>query len=62
MNRTVEYEKLSAVNKPFENEYKEAFDTFLKKGWYILGEEVRNFESEFASFTGTKYDGVTSFV
>src|SRR5574344_1333723 len=55
MNRTVEYEKLSAVNKPFENEYKAAFDAFLKKGWYILGEEVRNFESEFASFTGTKY-------
>ena len=33
----------------------------LESGWYILGEEVRLFESEFAEYMGTKYaSGVAS--
>ena len=31
-----------------------AFDRFLRKGWYILGTEVSDFETECASYLGTK--------
>ena len=54
-NVIVEYENLAAVNKPYEAEYKEGFDRFLKEGWYILGNEVKEFEKEFASFVGTEF-------
>lgn len=50
MNRTVDYEKLSLVNKPFEEEFKKAFSRFLEKGWYVLGTEVSDFEKEFAKY------------
>lgn len=30
----------------------EAFERVLSSGWYILGDEVRNFENEFAAFLG----------
>jgi dTDP-4-amino-4,6-dideoxygalactose transaminase len=33
---------------------KAIFET-LKSGWFVLGEKVKKFESEFANFTGTKY-------
>lgn len=51
----IEYENLSAVNKMFEAEFKAAFDRFLQSGWYVLGEEVKAFEQEFAAFVGTNY-------
>ena len=37
--------------KEFENK---ALDV-LRSGWYILGNEVKSFESEFASYIGSKY-------
>lgn len=33
----------------------EAIGRVLSSGWYILGEEVRNFEKEFADFLGAKF-------
>src|SRR5262245_26905617 len=39
--------------------HKDEIDKAIKKvtegGWYILGEEVQAFESEFANYTGVKY-------
>lgn len=32
-----------------------SINCFLQSGWYILGQEVENFEREFATFCGTKY-------
>ena len=32
-----------------------AVDGVLKGGWYILGENVRCFEEEFAAYCGCKY-------
>ena len=43
------------INKRFEKEYQEAFQTFLNSGSYILGNQLTKFENEFASFCGTKY-------
>ena len=51
----IEYENLHDVNAPFEAEYKYAFDLFLKKGWYILGQQVELFEREFAAYNGSKF-------
>ncbi len=48
-------ENLLRSNKIFEEEYKSAFEKFISKGWYVLGEEVSFFEKEFSSFVGTKY-------
>lgn len=46
----------------FEREYKEigkeireAINKVLESGWFILGEEVTNFEKEFSKYIGTKY-------
>lgn len=39
--------------------YQEEFETkaieVLRSGWYVLGNEVRSFEEEFAEYTGGKY-------
>lgn len=35
--------------------YKKAFDKVLKSHWYILGPEVKNFETEFAKFNHSKF-------
>lgn len=51
----IPYENLNLTNKMFEEEYKSAFYRFIDKGWYVLSEEVKNFENEFASYVGTKY-------
>lgn len=53
--RNVDYENLAGLNAPFHAEYEEAFSRLLKKGWFILGEEVVAFEKEFASFIGSPY-------
>lgn len=56
MNHTViEYESLAMLNKPFYEEYMASFEKTLKSGWYILGENVKKFESEFAAYTGGKH-------
>ncbi|MBF0232146.1 MAG: DegT/DnrJ/EryC1/StrS family aminotransferase [Desulfamplus sp.] len=37
------------------SELESTFDRVIKSGWYILGNEVRQFEQEFAAYCGTKY-------
>lgn len=39
----------------YQQEYEEAAIRVLRSGWYVLGNEVKKFEEEFASFTGRKY-------
>ena len=55
INSVIPYEKLARTNKQFEEEFKSAFNAFVEKGWYILGQEVKSFEEEFASYIGTKH-------
>lgn len=49
-NTIIPYENLSRTNKQFESEFKSAFDNFIEKDWYVLGQEVKSFEEEFASY------------
>ena len=51
----VKFLNLHSVNARFESQFKEAFQTFLDSGQYILGQEVDRFETDFASYCGTKY-------
>lgn len=51
----IEYENLRLVNKPYEQAYTNALTGFLAKGWYILGDQVKLFEEEFAKYCGSKY-------
>ena len=41
--------------KMYQEEYEEAALRVLRSGWYVLGNEVKQFEEEFADFTGRKY-------
>jgi dTDP-4-amino-4,6-dideoxygalactose transaminase len=51
----IEYENLGKSNQPFLEEYSKKFQKVLGSGWFILGEEVKNFEKAFASYCGTEY-------
>mgnify|MGYP006091707121 CR=1 FL=1 len=51
----IQYENLSKVNEPFEKEYIKSFNEFLKKGWYVLGDDVAEFEKRFAVFNNSQY-------
>jgi dTDP-4-amino-4,6-dideoxygalactose transaminase len=51
----IEYESLSKVNEQYFEEFEIFFSNFIKKGWYILGDEVSKFENDFANYIGTKY-------
>lgn len=51
----IEYENLQKSNAVFFQEFQEKFLHFLQKGLFILGENVSNFEEEFARYVGSKY-------
>ena len=46
---------LQKINSLHETELAEAVSQTVKKGWYILGEEVSSFENEFSEFCGTRH-------
>ncbi|RTZ05580.1 DegT/DnrJ/EryC1/StrS family aminotransferase [Flavobacterium bomense] len=46
---------LKKTNKPYETAFQEKLKGFLANGWYILGNEVSEFETNFAAYCGTKY-------
>ena len=51
----IEYENLKKLNERFEDKFHNSFSSFLSNGFYILGDNVRKFENEFAQYIGTKY-------
>lgn len=46
---------LKKINLRHEEAILNSVHKVLHSGWYILGDEVKSFESEFADFCGTKY-------
>lgn len=54
-NTLIEYENLAQVNAHFFKEYTESFDAVLQSGWYILGENVKKFEKEFADYNHSEH-------
>ena len=51
----IEYENLRKANQPFFEEYIKTFNDTLKSGWYILGDNVKNFEKEFGKYLGSEF-------
>lgn len=51
----VEFLNLLKINQRFRQEIDKKIEKILDSGWYILGEELKKFEKEFAQFCGTKY-------
>lgn len=57
----IEYENLGKLNAPFFKDFKRSFESTLESGWYVLGENVANFEKDFAKFIEVKHGiGVAS--
>lgn len=46
---------LNKINEPYETAFHEKLQSVLDKGWYVLGNEVKAFETAFATYCGTKY-------
>ncbi len=51
----IEYENLHNLNKTLFNEYKLAFNEVLESGWYVLGNKVKEFESQFSNYCKAQY-------
>lgn len=51
----IKFLDLKKINGPYEVAFQEKLKEVLENGWYILGNEVKAFESNFASYCGTKH-------
>lgn len=51
----IEYENLKNSNSSFLAEIKSRINSTIDSGWYILGNEVSEFESEFAKYCHTEH-------
>ncbi|MFY0482903.1 DegT/DnrJ/EryC1/StrS family aminotransferase [Flavobacterium sp. PLA-1-15] len=51
----IKFLDLHKINLQYEEAFQEKFKSFLDKGWYILGDNVKAFEKEFAAYCGTKH-------
>lgn len=51
----IKFLDLKAINDSFEPELSLAIKRVLDAGWYLLGNEVKSFEQEYADFIGTKH-------
>lgn len=51
----IKFLDLHKINARSENEFKNRFQEFLNSGWYILGDGVKSFETDFSNYCGTKY-------
>ncbi|EAY5876749.1 aminotransferase, partial [Salmonella enterica] len=51
----IEFLNLKRINEQYKKELLEACERVISSGWYILGKELSEFESNFANYCGTKY-------
>jgi dTDP-4-amino-4,6-dideoxygalactose transaminase len=51
----IDYENLARANEAAMAELEEAARRVLRSGWYVLGEEVAQFEAEFAAYVGARH-------
>jgi dTDP-4-amino-4,6-dideoxygalactose transaminase len=51
----IEYENIGRLNQPFNEAFELAFKEVIDSGWYILGNKVKQFETEFAAYCQTKH-------
>lgn len=51
----IKFLDLQKINSTYSEEIKEQILKVVDSGWYLLGEEVGNFEKEYSSYIGTKH-------
>lgn len=51
----IEFLSLKAVNAQYRQELKDACARVIDSGWYIMGNELTQFETEFAAYCGVKH-------
>ena len=51
----IKFLDLNKINNRFSNKFKTSFEEALKEAHFILGNNVKKFENEFASYCGTQY-------
>ncbi|AQM68240.1 dTDP-3-amino-3,6-dideoxy-alpha-D-galactopyranose transaminase [Vibrio campbellii] len=51
----VNFLDLKRLNAQYENELKQACARVIESGWYVMGNELAQFESEFAQYCGVKH-------
>lgn len=53
--RKIEFLDLKEINKAYENSFKDVLLKILTNGWFILGENLLEFEKEYAAFSNSKF-------
>jgi dTDP-4-amino-4,6-dideoxygalactose transaminase len=51
----IKFLDLKKINEPYEAAFQEKLKSVLASGWYILGKEVQEFETNFAQYCGANY-------
>lgn len=51
----IKFLDLKAINEPYMDAFKDTLQRVLESGWVLLGNELKQFESEFANYCGAKY-------
>ena len=51
----IKFLDLQKINAQYKEELSMAFDRVFDSGWYIMGNELKQFEDDFATYCGTKH-------
>lgn len=51
----IKFLDLQKINQQYRKEFQQKMDLVLDKGWFILGDEVKTFEKDFAEYCGVKH-------
>lgn len=51
----IKFLDLYKINESYNAEFHEKMEKVLQSGWFILGDEVKTFEANFANYCGTNY-------
>ena len=50
----IKFLDIEKITESFEPDLSQAVQRVIKRGWFLLGEEVTAFEKEYADFIGTR--------
>ena len=51
----IKFLDLYKINLPYQDQFQQKMKLVLDKGWFILGDEVKTFENNFAHYCGAKH-------
>lgn len=51
----IKFLDLQKINAVYQDEFQQKLKKVLDEGWFILGKEVKEFEQNFATYTGSKH-------